>query len=172
MNVAASTLEARFADGAADPIAMGTDGFFLFVVPADELAGAHASGFELQALDSTANVSGSSSVPPSDTGSPRATDRLMPIFVSTISTHGDFTKVLGVEGRVNVEGATRLELRYPDTTTVRIPIDEQGRYHYLLPAGRQDDLGERPGTLTAFDANGDQVATAPVASVAYWHGHG
>ena len=172
VNVAASTLEARFADGATEPIALGTDGFFLFVVPADELAGAHASGFELQARDSTGTVAGSSSVPPSDARSPRATDRLMPIFVSTISTHEDFTKVLGVEGRVNVEGATRLELRYPDTTTVRIPIDEQGRYHYLLPAGRQDDLGERPGTLTAFDANGDQVATAPVASVAYWHGHG
>jgi len=55
-------------------------------------------------------------------------------------------------------------------TTVRIPIDEQGRYHYLFPAGRQDDLAKRPGTLTAFGANGDQVATAPVGSVAYWHG--
>jgi hypothetical protein len=172
VNVAASTLEARFADGATEPIALGTDGFYLFVVPAGELAGAHANGFELQARDATDLVTGSSSVPPSDTRSPRATDRLMPIFVSTISTHEDFTKVLGVEGRVNVEGATRLELRYPDMTTVRIPIDEQGRYHYLLPAGRQDDLGERPGSLTALDVNGDQVATAPVASVAYWQGHG
>ena len=168
----ASTLEARFADGVTEQIELGTDGFFLFVVPADELAGAHASGFELQARDSTGTVAGSSNVPPSDARSPRATDRLMPIFVSTISTHEDFTKVLGVEGRVNVEDAARLELRYPDTTTVRIPIDGKGRYHYLLPAARQDDLGERLGTLTVFDVNGDQVATAPVASVAYWHGHG
>ena len=80
--------------------------------------------------------------------------------------------MLGVEGRVNADDATRLELRYPDMTTVRIPIDEQGRYRYLLPTDRQDDLGERPGSLTAFDANGDQVATAPVASVAYWQGKG
>jgi hypothetical protein len=172
VNVAASTLEVRFFDGATEPIALGPDGFYLFVVPADELAGAHANGFELQARDATGLVVGSSSVPPSDTQSPRATDRLMPIFVSTISTHEDFTKVLGVEGRVNVEDATRLELRYPDLTTVRIPIDEQGRYHYVLPAGRQDALAERPGTLTAFNAKGDLVATAPVASVAYWQGHG
>jgi hypothetical protein len=171
VNVAASTLEARFADGATEPIALGTDGFYLFVVPRVELAGAHANGFELQARDATGSVAGSSTVPPSDTRGSQATDRLMPIFVSTISTNEDFTKVLGVEGRVNVEGATRLELRYPDMTTVRIPLDERGRYHYLLPTGHQDDLAERPGTLTAFDANGDQVATAPVASVAYWHGH-
>ncbi len=171
VNVAASTLEARFADGATEPIALGADGFYLVVVPADELARAHANGFELQARDATGLVTGSSSVPPSDTRSPQATDRLMPIFVSTISTHEDFTKVLGVEGRVNIENATHLELRYPDMTTVRIPIDEQGRYYYLLPAARQDDLAERLGTLTAFDANGDQVATAPVASVAYRHAH-
>jgi len=57
----------------------------------------HANGFELQARDATGLV-GSSNVPPSDTRSPHATDRLMPIFVSTISTHEDFTKVLGVEG--------------------------------------------------------------------------
>ena len=172
VNVAASSLAARFADGATEPIALGADGFYLFVVPAYELAGAHANGFELQARDATGLVTGSSSVPASDTRSPRATDRLMPIFVSTISTHEDFTKVLGVEGRVNVEGATRLELRYPDMTTVRIPFDEQGRYHYLLPVGRQDDLAERLGMLTAFDANGDQIATAPMASVAYWQGNG
>jgi hypothetical protein len=96
----------------------------------------------------------------------------MPIFVSTISTQEDFTKVLGVEGRVNVDDTTRLELRYPDATTVRIPIDGHGRYHYLLPSGRQNDLAELPGTLTAYDAKGDKLATAQVASVAYWHGGG
>ena len=173
MNVAASSLEARFADGATEPIALGADLFYLFDVPADELAGAGTrTASSCIARDATGAVTGSSSVPASDTRSPRETDRLMPIFVSTISTHEDFTKVLGVEGRVNVEGATRLELRYPDMTTVRIPIDEQGRYHYLLPSGRQDDLAERLGTLTAYDANGDQIATAPVASVAYWQGNG
>jgi hypothetical protein len=172
VNVPASTLEARFADGATEPIPLGSDGFYVFVVPGNELAGAHTNGFELQARDATGMVTGSSSVPPSDTRSPQETDRLMPIFVSTISTHEDFTKVLGVEGRVNVADASSLQLRYPDTTTVRIPIDEHGRYHYLLPSGRQDDLAELPGMLTAYDADGDQVATAPVASVAYWHGLG
>ena len=56
VNVAASSLAARFADGATEPIALGADGFYLFVVPADELAGAHANGFELQARDATGLV--------------------------------------------------------------------------------------------------------------------
>ena len=169
VNVPASSLEARFADGVTEQVALGADLFYVFDVPGDELAGGHASGFELIARDAAGMVSGSSRVPASDTRSAEETDRLMPIFVSTISTHEDFAKVLGVEGRVNVDGAARLELRYPDGTTVRIPIDGQGRYHYLLPSARQDDLAERPGTLTAYDANGDQLATTPVASVAYWH---
>jgi hypothetical protein len=167
VNVAASSLEARFADGVIEPVALGADLFYLFDVPAAELASGHADGFELIARDATGAVAASSRVPASDTRSPQDTDRLMPIFVSTISTHDDFTKVLGVEGRVNVGGATRLELSYPDGTTVRIPVDGDGRYHYLLPEGRQSDLAERPGTLTAYDMNGDPVATA-----AYWHSLG
>lgn len=170
VNVPASSLEARFADGRSEQIALGADLFYLFDVPGDELAGGHASGFELIARDATGAVSGSARVPGSDTRSPEETDRLMPIFVSTISTHEDFSKVLGVEGRVNVGGATRLELRYPDGTTALIPVDGRGRYHYLLPSGRQDDLARRAGTLTAYDVNGNQLATAPLASVAYWHG--
>ncbi|MEP6758167.1 MAG: hypothetical protein ABJB55_03130 [Actinomycetota bacterium] len=172
VNVAASSLEARFADGVTGAIPLGAESFYVFSVPNDELAGAHTNGLELIARDATGAVTGSSRVPPSETRRPEATDRLMPIFVSTISTHEDFTKVLGVEGRVNVGHAVRLELRYPDATTVRIAIDGQGRYRYLLPSGRQDDLAELPGTLTAYDAEGQQVATAPVASVAYWHGLG
>ncbi len=168
VNVPAASLEALFADGVTEPVSLGADRFYLFNVPNRELAGAHASGFELLARDATGAVTGSSRVPPSDERSPEETDRLMPIFVSTISTHEDFTKVLGVEGRVNVEGAVRLELRYPDATTVRIPIGGQGRYRYLLPPGRQHDLAESPGTLTAYDAQGDPLATASVASVAYW----
>jgi hypothetical protein len=172
VNVPASSLQARFADGVKEPIALGAGGFYLFAVPNDELASGHTNGFELIARDATGAVTASSRVPPSDARSPEKTDRLMPIFVSTISTQEDFTKVLGVEGRVSVDDATRLELRYPDATTVRIPIDGQGRYHYLLPSGRQNDLAELPGTLTAYDAKGDQLATTQVASVVYWHGGG
>ncbi len=170
INVPASSLEARFADGATEPVTLGADHFYLFDVPQAELASGHADGFELIARDATGVVAASAQVPASDTRRPQETDRLMPIFVSTISTNDDFTKVLGVEGRVNVGGATRLELNYPDGVTVRIPLEGDGRYHYLLPLGRQGALAEQPGTLTAYDANGAQVATASVASVAYWHG--
>jgi hypothetical protein len=99
-------------------------------------------------------------------------DRQMPIFVSTISTHEDFTKVLGIEGSVNLDGARRLELRYPDGTTVRIPIRSDGTYHYDLPVGRVDDLASTPGELIAYDVHGDVLARTPVASVAYWHAGG
>ena len=172
VNVPAATLDARFADGVTGPVTLGTDRFYLFDVPRAELASGHADGFELVARDASGAIVASSHVPASDTRTPGETDRLMPLFVSTISTHDDFTQVLGVEGRVNVEGAARLELRYPDGTTVMIPMDGRGRYRYLLPSDRQDDLAGRPGTLTAYDAAGSQIATAPVASVAYWHSLG
>ena len=89
-----------------------------------------------------------------------------------ISTHEDFTKVLGIEGSVNIDGARRLELRYPDGTTVRIPIRSDGTYHYNLSVGRVDDLASTPGELIAYDVHGDALARTPVASVAYWHAGG
>jgi hypothetical protein len=172
VNVEATSLEAGFADGTTEPIALGADGFYLYDVPRAELASAHLDGFSLTALDPTGASVASATAPPSDLGDPLKADRQMPIFVSTISTHEDFTKVLGVEGSVNVEGATRLELRYPDGSTARIPLRADGSYSFDLPPSRVDDLASEFGTLTAYDAQGHELASAPVASVAAWHAAG
>ena len=59
---------------------------------------------------------------------------------------------------MNVAGAASLELRYPDGTSVEVRLDADGRYHYDLPSGRQDDLFPRPGQLVARDAQGRELA--------------
>jgi hypothetical protein len=77
--------------------------------------------------------------------------------------------VLGIEGSVNVPDAVTLELHYPDGGVIDIPIRANGSYHYGLPAGRQDDLFAHPGRLVARDAEGNELASQPVAAVAFWH---
>ncbi len=172
VNVAATSLGARFADGQTSPIQLGTNGFYVYEVPRAQVKSAHIDGFDLIAYDAAGASLASATAPPTDFSDPGAMDRAMPIFLSTISTHEDFTKVLGIEGSVNVDGARRLELRYPDGTTVRIPIRSDGTYHYDLPVDRVDDLASIPGELFAYDADGNEIARAPVASVAYWHAGG
>jgi hypothetical protein len=169
VNVAATSLEARFADGRTAPIPLGANGFYLYEVPGAQVKSAHIDGFDLIAYDGAGTSVATATAPPTDFRDPAAVDRQMPIFVSTISTHEYFTKVLGIEGSVNVDGARRLELRYPDGTTVRIPIRSDRTYHYDLPVGRVDDLASTPGELIAYDVHGAVLARTPVASVAYWH---
>ena len=164
VNVAATSLEARFADGRTAPIPLGANGFYLYEVPGAQV--------NLIAYDGAGATVATATAPPTDFRDPEAMDRQMPIFVSTISTHEDFTKVLGIEGSVNTDGARRLELRYPDGTTVRIPIRSDGTYRYDLPVGRVDDLASTPGELIAYDVHGGVLARTSVASVAYWHAGG
>ena len=172
VNVAAASFEARFADGLTAPIELSANGFYLYEVPRAQVESAHIDGFDLIAYDAAGASLATATAPPTDFSDPGAMDRAMPIFVSTISTHEDFTKVIGIEGSVNVDGARRLELRYPDGSTVRIPIRSDGSYHYDLPIGRVDDLASLPGELIAYDSHGKEIARAPVASVAYWHARG
>jgi hypothetical protein len=164
----AASLLATFADGSTQPVALGDDGFFVFAVASDRTAQAHRRGLTLVATDTAGTQIASVDVPPTDFSNPEKQDAKQPIFVSTISTENDLTKVLGVEGSVNVAGAVTLELRYPDGTTVDIPLSADGHYHYDLPERRTDDLFDVPGQLIARDAAGDQLAVAPVAAVAHW----
>jgi hypothetical protein len=164
------SLDAVFADGTRVPVALGEGGFYVFAVAADRLADAHRSGLSLVATGAGGAIVATADVPPTDISDPEAQDAKQPIFVSTISTDTDLTKVLGVEGSVNVRGATSLHLRYPDGTVVEVPLGPDGAYRYDLPVARQDDLFPQPGELVALDAKGRQLASAPVAAVAYWHG--
>jgi hypothetical protein len=163
-----TSLQATFSDGSTQAITLGDHGFFVFAVATDQLAEAHQQGVRLVASDAAGTEIASVDVPPTDFSDPAKQDARQPIFVSTISTGNDLTKVLGVEGSVNVSRAVTLELRYPDGTTVDIPIAAAGGYRYDLPGRRTGDLFDTPGWLIARDAVGNELARAPVAAVAYW----
>lgn len=167
----AASLDAIFRGGARRRVMLGDDGFYVFSVPAAQLADAHRRGFSLVASDEAGAPIAMADVPATDFNDPQAQDARQPIFVSTISTHSDFTKVLGIEGSVNVAGAATLELHYPDGGVVDVPLQANGSYRYDLPAARRGDLFSAPGRLVARDAKGNQIATAQVAAVAYWHSH-
>ena len=98
VNVAATSLEARFADGRTTPVQLGANGFYLYEVQQAQIESAHVDGFDLIAYDAAGTSVGSATAPPTDFGDPGDMDRSMPIFISTISTEHDFTKVLGIEG--------------------------------------------------------------------------
>ena len=164
----ATTLHASFADGSGQPVTLGDNGFFVFAVATDQLTEAHLHGVRLVATDLAGTQIASVDVPPTDFTDPTKQDARQPIFVSTISTQDDLTKVLGMEGSVNIPGAVTLELRYPDDTTVDIPLADDGSYRYDVPKQRRDDMFDSPGTLIARDASGREVARTPVAAVAYW----
>lgn len=167
----ATSLEAVYGDGARRTVTLEAGGYYLFVVPTDVLASAHRRGLELVASAPDGAQVATADVPATDFADPEASDAREPIFVSTISTHRDYTLVLGIEGSVNVPGARTLELRYPDGSTADVPLDADGDYRFRLPAARRDDLASAPGTLIAHDADGDVIARRSVASVAYWRGH-
>jgi hypothetical protein len=165
----AVTLAIVYADGSADPIQFGEDHFFVFDVPGSRLSTVHADGFELIGRDGSGSVVARGSVP-ADFDQVESDDH-QPIFVSTISDGADLTKVLGVEGTVNVDGAVSLELVYPDGSRVDLPLRSDGSYRYDLPADRVGDLYQVPGELIARDAAGNVLARARVAAVAYWRAH-
>jgi hypothetical protein len=163
-----ASLDAVFRDGTRDPVILGDDGFYVFAVSSAHLADAHRHGLSLVASDEAGAQIASAKVPATDFTNPEDQDAKQPIFVSTISTESDFTKVLGIEGSVNVRGAVTLELHYPDGSVVDIPLRANGSYRYDLPTGRQDDLFAQPGRLVARDADGNELASTPVAAVAYY----
>jgi hypothetical protein len=162
-----TSLEALYSDGSSDEIPLGEDRYFLFEVPAEQRASARASGVELVARDRDGSVVGHTSIP-ADWDDPAVPDEKAPLYVNTRSDESDFTKVYGLEGHVGAAGAATVELDYGDgSTPVSIPLKPDGSYEYTLAADRTDDFMQ-PRTLVARDAQGQVVASAPVAAVAYW----
>jgi hypothetical protein len=164
----ATRLEIAYADGSSEPVPLGDDRYYLFDVPAAQLASVHEDGFELVARNGDGAVVARGSVPGS-WDDPAKPDQEAPIYVSTHSDSSDFTKVYGLDGYVGAEGATSLQLDYGDGTTVSIPIRDDRSYEYTVPAERVDDFMQ-PRTLEALGADGKVVASTSVAAVAYWHG--
>src|SRR5207247_802154 len=101
-------------------IPLGEDGFFIFDVPAAQLPAVHRGGFLLVARDAAGGEVAAGRLPADFAEGPRDQDQ--PLFVSTISDGSDFTRVLGVEGQVNVPGADSLTFTYPDGTTLDVPL--------------------------------------------------
>ncbi len=164
----AASLQVRYADGSSDGIPLGENRYFLFEIPAAHRATVHASGLELVASDDRGAVVGRAPVP-ADWDDPAVPDEQAPLNVSTRSDESDFTKVYGLEGHVSAPGATRLELEYGDGTRALIPIQADGSYDYAVPTDRIDDFMQ-PRKLVAVDEQGQEVASAWVAAVAYWRG--
>jgi len=165
-----TSLRAVYADGSSDSISLGDDRYFVFEVPAQHLATVHTSGLELVAHSMDGSIVARASLP-ADWDDPPVSDDSVPIYVNTRSDSTDFTKVYGLEGHVGVAGATSLELKYDDGASVAIPILANGHYTYIVPAERTGDF-MHPQTLIARNANGDVVASARVAAVAYWRAAG
>jgi hypothetical protein len=165
----ATTLELQYGEqGPIDRIGLGDDRFFIFDVPAAHVELAHNSNLLFTARDAAGAAVARGTVP-SDWGDPAMPDDSQPLYVSTRSDEGDFTKIFGIEGHVSAPGAVALELRYSDGQSVKIPIESDGSYLYMLPSDRVDSF-MRPQTLVALDTANRVIASAPVASVAYWTG--
>jgi hypothetical protein len=170
--VGASSLEIRYGDGSSDSIRLDPDSFFVYEVPAGHLAIVHGSDFQLVAIAQDGTEVATADVPAIGEEPEGPIEDTAPITVDTISDASDFTKVLGVRGKVNAEGAVSLEFQYPDGTVVSVPIQKDGSYDFDIPAEREGDLFEAPGMLVARDAGGQEVASAPVAAVAFWRAYG
>jgi hypothetical protein len=167
-DAAGSSLDAAYADGAHDEVALGEDRYFLFEVPSEHRRSVHASGLELVARDDDGSIVGRATLP-ADWDDPAVPDEQAPLFVSTRSDESDLTKVYGLEGHVSAPGAVRLELDYGDGTQATIPIGDHGDYEYAVPRDRIDDF-MKPLVLSAVDKSGDVVVSTTVAAVAYWRG--
>ena len=168
--VGVSSVEIRYGDGSMDSIALGDNDFFIFDVPNDHVAAVHNSAFSIVGLNEGGEKVAQTDVPAIGVEPEGPIEDPAPITVDTISDGSDVTKVLGVRGRVQAEGAVSLEFHYPDGTTITIPLHD-GRYSFDIPSERQGDLFDRPGMLIARDADGKEVASLPVAAVAFWRAH-
>lgn len=164
----AESLEAQYADGSTDAVKLGSDGYFVFVVPGAHQSSVHSSGLEMVARDHE-GATVARSVLPADWDDPAVSDDQAPLYVSTRSDESDFTKVYGIEGHVSAPGVVKLELAYADGSTALIPVAD-GSFDFAIPSEHIGDFMQ-PRLLRALNTDGVTVTTTEVAAVAYWRGH-
>jgi hypothetical protein len=165
----ARSIQLVYPDHAADEVPISPERFYVAEVPERHLAAVHRGGLLLIARGADGAALAQAVVPSDAISPPSERQRPKdPIEVDTISDGRDLTRMLGVRGTIQIPGATRLRLRYPDGHSAAIPL--QGRaYRYDVPRAREGDFATAPGTIEAFDARGAKVGERKVASVAYWH---
>jgi hypothetical protein len=166
-------LVARYPNGISEDVALGLAKYWLLEVPDAARAAALSNGLEIAGVSADGVDIAVIDVPPLLDDDPTGTahDHSQPIFVSTISDGRDLTLVLGVEGSVNVAGASTLELQYPDGSVTPIAMAADGSYRLALPAVRQADFATAWGQLVARDTNGSVVASTTFSSVANTRRH-
>lgn len=164
----ATRLQLVYPDGGSETVEVSPDRFYVADVAREHLAAVHAHGLLLVARDAGGREV-AKAVVHQDAITPQA-DRTPadPIETDLLSDGSDFTKLLGVRGRVNAKGAARLELTYPDGTVTRVPLHGR-RYRVDFPAARRDDFARASGEIAAYSASGRQIAKRAVYSVAAWH---
>jgi len=163
----AAAVQLVYPDGGSDAVDVSSDGFYVADVPAAHLKAVHEHGLLLVARSAGGDHL-AQTVVPDDAITPQ-NDRTPPDPIETdlLSDGSDFTKLLGVRGRVTIAGVARLELRYPDGAAVDVPLHGD-RFRIDFPAGRRDDFAHAAGKLIAYDAGGRRVASRAVYSVAGW----
>lgn len=159
---------ARYPDGTSQDVGLGSAGYWLLQVPDASRDSVLGGGLDIVGVGAGGEDLSKESVPALRDDDPDGTahDRVQPIFVSTMSSGGDLTLVLGIEGFVTVDGASTVELQYPDGTTVPVAVAADGSYHVELPADRQHDFATLWGKLVARDADGTILASVAFSSVA------
>jgi hypothetical protein len=161
----ASRLELRYADGVSIDVPLASGGFFIYDVPADRRAMAHHHSLTLLALDAGGGVVASSAIPADWDGPARLSTG--PIRDLTArSDSSDFTLVLGIDGLVDPNRVTRLELRWPDGSVSPVAVAADGVFGYAFPASRVHDLATATATLVAYGGDGAVVDSQPITSVA------
>jgi hypothetical protein len=167
-----AAIRVRYADGTVTDVPFGTDRAWLLEVPATQQASALAQGLTIVGVDAAGAKVDDVTVPPLRDDDPLGTrhDAEQRLVSSTISDGDDFRLVLGIEGDVNVARPPRLTLHYPDGTTVRVPLAEDGSFALMLPERRTDDFADQAGRLVVT-REGEVIAKTTVASVAYWRAH-
>jgi len=165
-SASARSVELVYPDGGSGSVELGERGFYVADVPPEHLGAVHEHGLLLVARDGDGMPLAQAVIPTDAITPPSKAERPDPIEIDTVSTARDFTRVLRVRGELHLAVVDHLTLRYPDGTTVRVPLRGQ-HFDYAVPIVRQHDL-MTPGTVTAWSADGRALAYRPVAAVAYW----
>ena len=167
-----ATLSAVYADGSSDSISLGEDRYFVFEVPAQELATVHSSGLELVARSAEGSTSSlerrwgpTGMIRPSRINCPDLRQHSLRLF--RLHQGLRLGRPCG-RRRGNVTRAPE----YDGGAAVSIPIEtSRGTTPTSSLQERTDDF-MRPQTLIARNAAGDVVASTSVAAVAYWRAAG
>jgi hypothetical protein len=166
-SASADQVQLVYPDGGSDTVEVSPDRFYVADVPERHLPAVHAHGLLLVARAGDGREV-AKAVVHEDAITPQA-DRTPadPIETDLLSDGSDLTKLLGVRGRINADGVTRLELTYPDGTVTRVPLHGR-RYRIDFPPARRDDFARASGSIAAYSASGRKVARRAVYSVAGW----